>query len=1072
MSRIDEEQHYALTSIQFSSALAANQIWSPLGYHVDGLHPRATEAITRAVRGATNRPESTPVGLVLSGEHGVGKTHMLGWLRQHVEEAGGAFFMPKLIDGESFWAGAVHGIVNRLLGQDGGPLGRMLGKLAELTGSGPESRMRLRGTIEVSRHDLDEFLDRIQDLDVQVGMQCQDTLRALVLFQSKKFRETGHSFLMLDDGIDAESAQKWGFRDRDRAPQLVFNDLTRLFALVGPVVLAVDQIDTVIAQSGQSNNPDLLANRLADGLIRMREDTVRTIIVAACIPKSWELIATRAVNSTADRFTVLELSTEMPGAAVASAIIERHLGELFGEIGFTPPYPTWPVLPGAFDGAEVSAYTPRRLLQQVEGHVRRCLDSDVVAELERFGVVPESLSSVNQTVASVDLTAVDARFARLRADADVIGPLDPKQEDSQMSALLDAALHGFILERTEDRPKWQIDPASVINTALHARLRRTIVEATEDEEHWSFRAIAHPHPNAVLNRLKSATLEAGLQAGTSKRHLVVLRNTPFSPGRVTTTKLAEFEAANGLALPISDDDLRTFTALKAMFATPNSALIPWLVARRPASTSQLFSKIFDGIEDAHEETATSGAASTPVAPVADSTPEALGNDTEGARPVVDGRDDERAARATEGTAEPPSLPTDPAPDSEPSVFLGRYVETGREFRVPLLLLRKHTAVFAGSGSGKTVLLRRLVEEAALHGVSSILIDTNNDLARLGDRWPEPPAGWGRDDPTLAERYRRDTDVVVWTPRREAGRPLALNPLPDFSGVREDIDEFRTAIDASVAGLVARAGLTPRRLPTGKAVLTEAMRHFAERGGADLSAFIAMLSNLPEGVSTMNDAARSAASMAEELKAAMINDPIFGGAGHHLDPGMLLTPAVGKRARVSVISCIGLPTDEQRQTFVNQLQLALFAWIKRHPAGDRPLGGLLVLDEAQTFVPTRGTTASTESTLKLAAQARKYGLGLVYATQAPKALHNAVTGNSATQFFGLLNASVQIQAAKELARAKGGAVDDISRLRAGRFYGATEGMSFGKLVVPMCLSHHPASALTEDEVLLRARNGPR
>ena len=84
---------------------------------------------------------------------------------------------------------------------------------------------------------------------------------------------------------------------------------------------------------------------------------------------------------------------------------------------------------------------------------------------------------------------------------------------------------------------------------------------------------------------------------------------------------------------------------------------------------------------------------------------------------------------------------------------------------------------------------------------------------------------------------------------------------------------------------------------------------------------------------------------------MVNDPLFGGGGAPVDPGLLLTPPPGKRARVSVISLVGLPSDEQRQSFVNQLQMALFAWIKRHPAGDRPLGGLLVMDEAQTFAPS-------------------------------------------------------------------------------------------------------------------------
>jgi len=47
------------------------------------------------------------------------------------------------------------------------------------------------------------------------------------------------------------------------------------------------------------------------------------------------------------------------------------------------------------------------------------------------------------------------------------------------------------------------------------------------------------------------------------------------------------------------------------------------------------------------------------------------------------------------------------------------------------------------------------------------------------------------------------------------------------------------------------------------------------------------------------------------------------------------------------------------------------------------------------------TACTLSTIKLASQARKYGLGLVFATQAPKGLHNQIPGNAATQFFGLI-----------------------------------------------------------------------
>ncbi len=165
--------------------------------------------------------------------------------------------------------------------------------------------------------------------------------------------------------------------------------------------------------------------------------------------------------------------------------------------------------------------------------------------------------------------------------------------------------------------------------------------------------------------------------------------------------------------------------------------------------------------------------------------------------------------------------------------------------------------------------------------------------------------------------------------------------------------------------------------------------------------------------------------------------------------------------------VGMAGLDQWQGFVNQLQMALFSWIKRNPAGSEPLRALLVMDEAQDLVPSSGVTACSESTRRLASQARKYGLGLLFATQSPKALHNSVPGNATTQFFGLLNAPAQIDAARELARAKGGDIPGVGRLSAGEFYLAAEGGGFRRVSTPMCLSRHPDSPLTEDEVVALA-----
>ncbi|SNT00162.1 hypothetical protein SAMN06264365_13242 [Actinoplanes regularis] len=126
-----------------------------------------------------------------------------------------------------------------------------------------------------------------------------------------------------------------------------------------------------------------------------------------------------------------------------------------------------------------------------------------------------------------------------------------------------------------------------------------------------------------------------------------------------------------------------------------------------------------------------------------------------------------------------------------------------------------------------------------------------------------------------------------------------------------------------------------------------------------------------------------------------------------------------------------------------------------------------MDEAQTLTPSGSTTMCTRSTLMLVSQARKYGLGLIFATQAPKGLHNQIPGNAATQVFGLLNAPVHIEAAREMAHFKGGDVPDISRLTSGEFYVAVEGQPFRKIRTPLCLTHHPASPLSTDEVMARS-----
>ncbi len=1252
---MDEEHRRALSALRFNWAPVPDDIWRPLPFHVEGLHVPALRDISDGYAEANSSRDASPVGLVVQGQRGSGKTHLLGWVRQQVQAQGGYFFLVSLLDAGSFWdsvlAAMLDGLSRPVPGTDQTQLTLLLRRLSAMVGAPRKARRAVMGETGLTRADLDAFIEGLGVFDRQVARSSQETARALALAASEEVahRDLAENYFISGEENEPGERHVWGMRRAPRSAQLIVQDLSWLLALTGPSMIAIDQVDTLIAQVALQSDPALRAAavvdpeqalmlaRMADGLMTLRQITRRTLTVLACIPNSWTIISTAAADTVADRFRLTPQLKPINSDELARAIIVKRFEPRYADIGFRPPFPTWPVAPQAF--ARAGDFTPRELLIQIDRHVRACIEDDELRLLERLGdPAPGPSITVRGGKINTDLQTYDQRFAELRKSATVSGPLARATEDQEMPPLLAAGLTAWILERGDAAGAFSVDPPPSNDPPLHARLRLTLNEQTEDQAHWCFRAISDEHHHsAALSRIRKASMAAAIEAGP-KRRLVLLRNAKWAGGARTLEAVTTLEQAGGRTLALSDDDLRTLSALRVMLAETTMDVQGWLAERRPAHSLAFLNQALadvdklapveaDAVHPAvdslvrvasaqagavhHSETrsVTTDAAprlperrtadaneqaiatpQPPAGPVArvnaaasgadagiagvtaqvapdraaaggegfrgraaapDAAAHGSGGPAAGAGVTADGSGDPAAATAATtqdapggavpgavaqgvggraavpgamarsagggigqpdamgpgsggraagagvagpggrgaaagvegwgsrvtGTAAVVQQPGSRADVSGPTAVeggpmftVGYDYESGAAARLPLEALRKHTTIFAGSGSGKTVLIRRIVEECALQGVSAIVLDPNNDLARLGEGWPEPPAQWRPDDPAKAADYLAGTDIVVWTPRRAAGRPLSFQPLPDFRSVRDDPDEFGEAVEAAVASLAPRVGVTGRtnKAALGLAVLRKAVEHYGKRGGSRLKGLIDTLADLPDGLIDLDDADKIALGLAQTLTAAMVNDPLFGGEGTPMDPGLLLTPAEGKRARISVISLVGLPFEDTRQSFVNQLQMALFAWIKKNPAGDRPLLGLLIMDEAQTFAPSGAATACTQSTLALAAQARKYGLGLVFATQAPKGLHNRITGNAATQMYGLLNTPVQIEAARDMARAKGGDVPDISRLTVGEFYLAAEGEAPRKIRTPLSLSHHPRSPLTAEEVIERAR----
>ena len=128
----------------------------------------------------------------------------------------------------------------------------------------------------------------------------------------------------------------------------------------------------------------------------------------------------------------------------------------------------------------------------------------------------------------------------------------------------------------------------------------------------------------------------------------------------------------------------------------------------------------------------------------------------------------------------------------------------------------------------------------------------------------------------------------------------------------------------------------------------------------------------------------------------------------------------------------------------------------------------MIDEAKDFIPSIKATTCKDSLMQLTAQARKYGLGIVFATQNPCEIESKIVGNCSVKCFGKANGPQAIKVIQQQLRNHGVAGNDVAKLAKGNFYlcGTHDNTAPTKIHVPLCLSHH-RSALVKEEVLERA-----
>ena len=133
----EAERIHALESVRLSWAPTPDDVWrSQSNVHVPGMHERVFAEVMRAYDDANDSDDASPLGVVVRGPAGSGKTHLLGQIREEVQAKGGYFFLIRLLDAAAFWRSTLMGMLDDLMRPSGNDedsqLGLLLRRLADI----------------------------------------------------------------------------------------------------------------------------------------------------------------------------------------------------------------------------------------------------------------------------------------------------------------------------------------------------------------------------------------------------------------------------------------------------------------------------------------------------------------------------------------------------------------------------------------------------------------------------------------------------------------------------------------------------------------------------------------------------------------------------------------------------------------------------------------------------------------------------------------------------------------------------------------------------------------------------
>ena len=368
-------------------------------------------------------------------------------------------------------------------------------------------------------------------------------------------------------------------------------------------------------------------------------------------------------------------------------------------------------------------------------------------------------------------------------------------------------------------------------------------------------------------------------------------------------------------------------------------------------------------------------------------------------------------------------------------------------------LLQHAFICGATGSGKTVLAKIFIEEAAFKGIPVIAIDLKGDISSMGVvfsgedpaalmPWVTPRKDESKENKaaTVAEEHKmklqccgfvaKDVDnfkrkvaVNVFTPRSNAGFRLALSafvePPDDLERLKEkDPDSFDEIIDFMAKTFISRLTITKKKADKARGYIYEIVKAFWNRGESlrGYNGIKQVLDEIKLGhlgieqIGGMDTTEYISQKDREEISSA-INTLLIGAQklwfqGFPLNIEELINSRnYDGKTPITIINLKHLNFQDQAYV-VGYIAYLIWFWMSQLEGSTDPRL-LFYIDEIggggskEAFFPSVAISPSKPALRRLIQQGRAFGVCCVFATQSPGDIDYRALGQCGTWAVGQL-----------------------------------------------------------------------